>query len=131
MCRRFSHDPNMSDFEPEDLAAADEVLQILYWLRGEGLSSEVAAADLQRFLAGSEEELTAVLERLVRTGLVTRAAPDKAGARYALTAEGVREGGRRFADEFADMTKPGHGECGDPDCDCHRTGSPADCVHRH
>lgn len=121
----------MSDFEPEDLAAADEVLQILYWLRGEGLQADAAVADLRRFLDGSDEDLTTVLERLVRTGLVARTAPDASAARYALTAEGVREGGRRFADEFADMTKPGHGECGDPECECHRTGSPADCVHRH
>jgi hypothetical protein len=121
----------MSDFESEDLAAADEVLQILYWLRGEGLLEDVAVADLRRFLDGSDYGLTAVLERLVRTGLVARAAGDMA-PRYSLTAEGVREGGRRFADEFADMTKPGHGECGDPECDCHRTGSSADCAHhRH
>ena len=120
----------MSDFDPEDLAEADEVLQILYWLRGEGLLADVGVADLRRFLDGSDEELTAVLDRLVRTGLVARTMPDSA-ARFSLTAEGVREGGRRFADEFADMTKPGHGECGDPECDCHRTGSPADCAHRH
>lgn len=120
----------MSDFEPEDLAAADEVLQILYWLRGEGLLAAVAVADLRRFLAGGDEKLSALLERLVRTGLVVRTAAD-GGAHYSLSADGVREGGRRFADEFADMTKPGHGECGDPECDCHRTGSSADCVHRH
>lgn len=120
----------MSDFKPESLGAADEVLQILYWLRGEGLLADAAVADLLRFLDGTEEELTSVLDRLVRTGLVSRIAPDGV-ARYALTGEGVREGGRRFADEFADMTKPGHGECGDPECDCHRTGSPADCAHRH
>ena len=120
----------MSDFEPQDLAAADEVLQILYWLRGEGLLADVAVSDVRRLLDLPEEALTVVLDRLVRTGLVARIAPD-GPARYALTAEGVREGGRRFADEFADMTKPGHGECGDPECDCHRTGSPADCAHRH
>ena len=46
--------------------------------------------------------------------------------------EGTGRGGPgyRFADEFADLTKPGHGECGDPDCDCQRTGSPEDCLHR-
>ena len=121
----------MSDFDAHDLAAADEVLQILYWLRGEGLLADVAAADLRRFLDASEADLTAVLERLVQTGLVVRSAHD-AAARYALSADGVREGGRRFADEFADLTKPGHGECGDPECDCHRTGSSADCAHhRH
>jgi hypothetical protein len=121
----------MSDFEPEDVAAADEVMQILYWLRGEGLLADVAVADVQRFLDANEAELTAVFERLVRLGLVARIAPGGVGARYALTPDGVREGGRRFADEFADITRPGHGECGDPECDCHTTGNPADCTHHH
>jgi len=51
--------------------------------------------------------------------------------RYELTATGVREGGRRFADEFANLTRPGHGECADPNCQCQRTEDPADCSHRH
>lgn len=118
----------MTDFDAGDLAAADEVLQILYWLRGEGLAADAAVADLQRLLAGSEQGVREVLDRLVRLGLVAHRLP---ADRYTLTELGVREGGRRFADEFADITKPGHGECGDPECDCHRTGSPADCAHRH
>lgn len=116
---------------PDAVRRQDEALQILYWLRGEGLLGDAAVADLRRLLGGSDEELAAVLERLVDLGLVRRADGDGAAMRYALTSEGIREGGRRFADEFADLTKPGHGECGDPECDCHRTGSPADCVHRH
>jgi hypothetical protein len=117
---------------PDALRLQDEALQILYWLRGERLMADIGVADLKRFLDGTTEDLAAVLERLVEIGLVRRIGWDTvAAARYALTPDGVREGGRRFADEFADMTKPGHGECGDPECDCHRTGSPADCVHRH
>lgn len=117
---------------PDALRLQDEALQILYWLRGEGLMADIGVADLKRFLDGTTEDLAAVLERLVEIGLVRRIGWDTvAAARYALTEDGVCEGGRRFADEFADMTKPGHGECGDPECDCHRTGSPADCAHRH
>ena len=112
------------------IEAEDEVLQVMYWLRGEALAQDVSAGDLARFTGASELELDGLLERLALLGLV-QSVPGTGGARYALTAEGVREGGRRFADEFADMTKPGHGECGDPECDCHRTGSPADCAHRH
>lgn len=112
------------------LEAQDEVLQVMYWLRGEALARDVSASDLSRFTGSSELELDGLLERLALLGLVY-VVPGTSGARYALTEEGVREGGRRFADEFADMTKPGHGECGDPECDCHRTGSPADCAHRH
>ena len=112
-----------------DLAAEDEVLQVMYWLRGEALAADVAASDLARFTTTPEAAIGGVLDRLVELGLVTRLQGD-VSARYALTGEGVREGGRRFADEFADLTKPGHGECGDPDCDCQRTGSPEDCRHR-
>ena len=116
-------------FEQPDLAAQDEVLQVMYWLRGEALASDVAAADLVRFTTTSEGVIASVLQRLLELGLVTRMHGD-VGLRFALTADGVREGGRRFADEFAGLTKPGHGECGDPDCDCQRTGSPEDCRHR-
>ena len=112
------------------LEAQDEVLQVMYWLRGESLAQDVTAADLARFIGSSEAELNGLLERLALLGLV-HLVPGSVDPRYALTDAGVREGGRRFADEFADMTKPGHGECGDPECDCHRTGSPADCAHRH
>lgn len=112
------------------LEAQDEVLQVMYWLRGESLALDISAGDLSRFTGSTELELDGLLERLALLGLV-QVVPGSSGARYALTAEGVREGGRRFADEFADMTRPGHGECGDPECDCHRTGSPADCANRH
>ena len=115
--------------ESPDLAAQDEVLQVMYWLRGEALAVDVAVSDLARFVTTPQVAIETVLDRLVEVGLVTRRHGD-ASVRYALTAEGVREGGRRFADEFADLTKPGHGECGDPDCDCQRTGSPEDCRHR-
>jgi len=115
---------------PDRLRWQDDALQILYWLRGEGLLADAGVADLRRFLDGDPEELSSVLERLVTLGFVRRTTGEGARIRYALTADGVREGGRRFADEFAEMTKPGHGECGDPECECHATGSSADCRHR-
>lgn len=122
----------MSAEKTDPLRQQDEALQILYWLRGEGLMADVGVADLKRFLDGTVEELAIVLERLVDIGLIRRAGADPgATIRYALTPDGVKEGGRRFADEFADMTKPGHGECGDPECDCHQSGNPADCAHHH
>jgi hypothetical protein len=121
----------MSDAAAADVAAGDEILQVMFWLRGEHLAADVAPRDLARLVTIPEADIARVLERLAAQGFVRPAAPAGGSARrYALTDEGVREGGRRFADEFADMTKPGHGECGDPECDCHRTGSPADCVHR-
>jgi len=112
------------------LEAQDEVLQVMYWLRGEALAVDASAADLARFTGSTELALDGLLERLALLGLV-RLVPGSGETRYTLTAEGVREGGRRFADEFSDLTKPGHGECGDPECDCHQTGSAADCRHGH
>ena len=47
---------------------------------------------------------------------------------YALTAAGVDVGKRTFAEEFADLTRPGHGEC-DDDCWCHDSPeAAADCL---
>jgi DNA-binding IclR family transcriptional regulator len=109
-----------------DLAAIDELLQIMFWLRSEGLLPDVAAADLVQLVGQSATEIEPLLQEVVVLGY----ARATRRSRYTLTDEGIREGARRFADEFAEMTKPGHGECGDPECDCHRTGSPADCVHR-
>jgi hypothetical protein len=110
----------------------DEILQVMYWLRGEGLAQDVAAPDLTRWLGRAEREIAPLLERLAGAGFVQRVAMVPGAApRYCLTTLGRHEGGRRFADEFAELTRPGHGECGDPNCECQRTGNPADCEHRH
>ena len=113
----------------DDLALVDEVLQVMYWMRGEGLASDVGARDVMKFIAVDAARLARLFETLTDRGWLERRGAG-AEARYALTEEGGREAARRFADEFAEMTKPGHGECGDADCECHRTGSPADCRHR-
>ena len=125
--------PSESPSEPgTDLAVLDEILQVMYWLRGEKLAEDVAAADLTRWLGRPEREVEPLLERLAETGLVQRLAPAPGEApHYSLTAVGATEGGRRFADEFAELTRAGHYECNDPNCECQRTGNPADCEHRH
>lgn len=115
----------VSGYLARDVSLVDEVLQILFWLHGEGLSDEASAKDLERWLTMSEDAIEPVLRRMRSLGFVT----ETAGGRYRLTDEGKSEGGRRFSDEFSDMTKPGHGECGDPDCDCYESGDPADCRH--
>lgn len=93
----------------------DEILQVMYWMTGEGLGREFTAADLQRFLTAEDATLAENLERMVSGGLLERVSDDK----FALTTMGQQEGGRRFADEFESMLKPGHFECSEPDCDCH------------
>ena len=99
--------------ELEALRIRDEVLQAMYWMRAEGLADSPTAAELARFLAVPEATLRPFLERFIADGLLEHAS---AGLR--LTARGEQEGKRAFADEFADMTRQGHGEC-DDDCWCH------------
>lgn len=103
----------------------DEILQILYWFRGEGLGEEVAARDLTPFLDADEAAIAGHLRRLAGEGYV-----DAVGdfpVRYRLTGWGVKEGGRRFADAFVGLTGQAHGECSDPNCAC-RTLGPSACT---
>ena len=124
--------PEPGDPRIENLAAIDEILQVMYWLRGERLAQVVSAGDLSRWVGLSAHEVGPLLPRMAAAGLVQPVAGEAGDTpRYELTAAGAREGGRRFADEFADLTRPGHGECADPNCQCQRTGDPADCSHRH
>lgn len=104
----------------------DEVLQVMYWMTGEGFGREFSAADLQKFLGARPELLSGVMKGMAAGGLLEPAGD----GRYALTARGLREGGRRFADEFEQMLKPGHFECDEPDCDCHNPDSAGEvCKH--
>lgn len=122
--------PNESEDTPkEGIAASDEILQVMYWLRGENIAQDVAPNELARWVALEAAQIEPLLEGLVTSRLVEHA--PGADVRYRLTSSGAHEGGRRFADEFAEMIKPGHYECSDPNCDCRQTGNPADCVHAH
>lgn len=99
--------------ELEALRIRDEVLQAMYWMRSEGLAESPSAAELARFLAVPPETLGVYLERFVSDGYLIAGA-----AGYRLTASGEETGKRTFAEEFADLTRPTHGEC-DEDCWCH------------
>ena len=110
----------------------DELLQILYWFRGEGFGEAVAAHEIVPFLGAEEVVVRQHLDHLSEDGYVRRI--EGAPVRYRLTEWGAREGGRRFADEFAGLTGQAHGECNDPKCAC-RTLGPQACEshtgHRH
>ena len=101
--------------ELEVLRVRDEVLQAMYWMRAEGIADAPVAAELARFLAVPEATLVPFLDRFVTDGLLERS-----GGGLRLTAQGEQDGKRAFADEFADMTRQGHGEC-DDDCWCHES----------
>jgi hydrogenase maturation protease len=106
------------------LARRDEVLQVMFWLQGEGLGPDVAAEDIVRFV-DDEPAVAAALDWLVDAGHAERVG-ERAGAGapvYRLTARGEAEGRRTFLDEFEPYLARGtHGECGTADCACHRGG---------
>lgn len=97
-----------------------EILQVLYWLRGEGFGEQVDAPLLERFLGLEARVGLQYLDRLVEEGYVERF-----GDRYALSETGLRAGGLEFAMSFEEMTRPAHGECS-ADCWCHSSPEEAD-----
>lgn len=111
----------------DDIFWRDEILQILFWFRGEGLGEAVTARDLVSFLGAEETLVEHHLGRLAEDGYVSRS--EDAPARFQLTPWGVEEGGRRFADEFAGLTGQAHGECNNPNCSCQTLG-PEACASR-
>ena len=111
-------------FDPVSaLRCRDDILQAMYWMRGEGFGEEADAGMLQSFLVVDEALLREQLEILVEEGYL-----EETSGRYRLSALGVKEGGRRFADEFTDLQHTAHGDCG-PNCP-HCQGISRDaCVH--
>ena len=106
----------------EALQLRDEVLQVMYWLRGEGLSESVTEDDLRRFLVASPARLEAELDRLAADGYLEHPGGE-GGGRYRLSTLGITEGGRRFREEFAPLLgRESHNQCGDPDCECQTSG---------
>jgi len=99
--------------ELEALRIRDELLQAMYWMRSEGLAEAPTADELARFLAVPAATLGPYLERFRGDGYL-EGGPDG----WRLSTSGEEAGKRTFAEEFADLTKPSHGEC-DDDCWCH------------
>jgi len=109
--------------DPVDgLKQRDEILQIMFWLHGEGLGPDVAVPDILRFV-DDERAVRGALAQLAEDGHLEAFGAPGAPARYRLTATGIREGRRRFRDEFEPyLATRGHGQCGSADCDCHHGG---------
>jgi hypothetical protein len=71
-----------------------------------------------------ETAVRTTLSQLVDGGYAEPLGDPGALPRYRLTAVGMREGRRRFLDEFEPyLARHAHGECGAADCDCHRGGA--------
>lgn len=117
----------MAEAVQDVIRRRDEILQVVFWMRGEHLAEAVGPADLRVFLTESAEAtLAADLASLAAAALLEQL-PD---GRYQLTDSGRREAGRRFQEEFAELMHPGHGACSDPNCDCHTRGPDA-CANAH
>jgi hypothetical protein len=99
--------------ELDVMRVREEVLQAMYWMRAEGIDAAPRAEVLARVLAVPAGTLAPYLERFTRDGQL-----EPVGDGFALTPEGEEAGKRTFADEFADLTRPSHGEC-DANCWCH------------
>ena len=117
----------MNDERTDPIGRRDEVLELLFWLEGEGIPGASTLAGMARFLARPVSDVEEVLTQLLQRGDI-EAAGD---AEYRLTETGRREAGRRFAEQFAGMTGQGHGECNDPTCDCHTNPAGAAECHAH
>ena len=102
-----------------------EILQVMYWLKGERLGAgdkrdQADAELLERFLGVEADVIVRYLDRLVDEGyLVT------VEGRYALSAMGQEEGKLEFASSFSDLQRPTHGECS-ADCWCHSSPEEAE-----
>lgn len=90
-----------------------EILQVMYWLHGEGLGDLVEPTTIERFLGVDAQHAVDYLDRLVDEGVLER----EEGS-YRLSPEGREEGSLEFEAAFAELTGPAHGECS-PDCWCH------------
>jgi hypothetical protein len=114
-------DDSIRDADVTGIYWRDEILQLMFWLSGEGLAPDASAGDLRRFLDTDPGGLEARLEHLVQEGYLEPCSGEP--RRYRLSVFGSAEGRRRFVEEFSPMLgRESHLVCGDPTCDCHRTG---------
>lgn len=110
----------------DEIARRDELLELLYWIEGEGFVGSATLESIVRFVARDRDNVVATLDRLAALDLVS-----VRGGEYRLTTLGRTEAARRFAEEFAPLLAQGHGECNDPECDCHTNpGGSAECRAR-
>ena len=112
-----------------DIRQQDEILQMMYWMRGEKLAESVTVGDLDRFLQIGRDAIMPALAALADKGFLRATVPADGAVQYTLTDVGIEEGKRRFVDEFSGVLGHStHLECGNEDCDCHEPGFEGDCL---
>ncbi len=109
----------------------EEILQVLYWMEGEGLADAVPFSRLLSLLNTTNENLLLHLQKNIEAGYL-KSQDDEVSEKSSikLTQVGKKEAGAIFRNAFEGMQKAGHGECG-PDCEfCYLEGEKLeDCVH--
>ena len=96
-----------------------EILQVMFWLRGEGFGDLVDAPMIEQFLGVDANIGVTYLSRLVDEGYLVRD-----GDWFSLSERGREEGAVEWAASFSDLTRPTHGECS-ADCWCHSSAEEA------
>lgn len=95
-----------------------EILQLMWWLRGEGFGDLVDAPMLERFLDLDAASGLSQLHRLADEGLLERD-----GDWFALSGRGLQQGALEFAAAF-DQSAPSGSACG-AGCWCHLSADEA------
>lgn len=106
----------------EELRLRDEILQVLYWLEGEQLGEATSTQQVAVLVGFPPEQVERVITLMCAEGLLL------GGEGMRLSELGRKEGGRRFHDAFADLTRSAHGACG-PDCEECLVNGPEHCHH--
>lgn len=109
----------------------EEILQVLYWMEGEGLADAVPFSRLLTLLNTDPENLLIHLQKNIDAGFLSIESEELSEeSAIKLTSTGKKEAGGIFRNAFEGMQKGGHGECG-PDCEfCYHEGEKLeDCVH--
>jgi len=108
----------------------DEVLEVMFWMRGEGLNESPKTEELATFLNVEAAALRTHLQCMVEDGRLVCSRDNDDVERYSLTSSGRAEGGKLFAEEFSGQTSNGHFACS-PDCDCDTaTSTTGTCRHQ-
>lgn len=109
----------------------EEILQVLYWMEGEGLANDVPVTRLLVLLNTTTDNLLLHLRKNIDAGLLqTKDEIVNGNSVIRLSPAGKKEAGKIFSTAFDGMQKAGHGECG-PDCEfCYEDGVKTEnCVH--
>ncbi len=127
----MAEDNNDNKHALDALFWREEILQVLYWMEGEGLADFVPISRLLVLLNTNTDNLLLHLKKNIETGLLLMNTDElNESSAVRLSPDGKKEAGKIFRTAFDGMQNAGHGECG-PDCEfCYEDGVKTEnCVH--